>query len=264
MRYFIHLGYDGKKYHGWQRQLKDRSVQETIETALSKMLHTKTVIFGCGRTDTGVHASQYILHLNADEITDYDPVFRLNKMLPDDIAVFDVLPANYRWHAQHDAIERTYDYFIHGYKDPFLAGRSSYYPLADFDLDQMKKAAALVSQYDDFRAFCKQPALYEHTRCKVTSAKLLIDEKGDKLRLEIKANRFLRGMIRKIVARLLEVGNGKVSLDQFEDSLKTGVDFEFKHSAYPDGLYLSKVIYPYLDLPARTDFWMGRETWKEV
>ncbi len=264
MRYFIHLGYDGKKYHGWQRQPKDRSVQETIEDALSKMLHAKTTVFGCGRTDTGVHASQYILHLNAEEIKDYDPVFRLNKMLPDDIAIFDVLEANYRWHAQYDAMERTYDYFIHGYKDPFLSGRSSYYPFADFDLSQMKKAAALLSQYDDFRVFCKQPDLYDHTRCKVASAKLMIDEKGDKLRLEIKANRFLRGMIRKIVARLLEVGNGKVSLDQFEHNLKTGADFEFKHSAYPDGLYLSKIVYPYLDLPSRTDFWMGRETWKEL
>ncbi len=261
-RYFLHIAYQGKKYRGWQRQPKVLSVQQRLEEAISKMLHKETIVFGCGRTDAGVHASQYFLHIDADQPFDYDPVFRLNKMLPEDIAVFEVLPMEANQHARYDASARTYDYFIHAHKDPFLSERSSHYPIDEFDVSKMQAANRLLTQHKDFKSFCKQPDLYEHTICELQQANLYTAAGGTKLRLQLTSNRFLRGMIRFIVARMLDVGRGKTSLDQFENNLKTGEDFEFKNPAYPQGLYLSKVVYPYLELPPRSDLWVDGEDWR--
>ena len=274
MRYFLHLGYNGKRYHGWQRQPKVISVQQVVEEALSKMIGETIVVIGCGRTDAGVHASQYFLHFYAPFVFDqpvagqagFDAKFRLNKMLPTDIAIFDVLPMEGRVHAQYGPISRTYDYYIHFNKDPFLQDRSSYYPSEEegFDLLAMKEAVGLLTQYNDYRAFCKQPDLYEHTICEVSVANLWISPNGEKLKFQVTANRFLRGMIRFIVGRLVEIGKGRLTVDQFEHGLKTLEFFKHKNPAYPQGLYLSKVLYPYLDLPSRADFGMGQEAWQEI
>ena len=252
LRYFLHIGYQGKHYRGWQRQPDVVSVQETIETTLEKMLGKFTTCFGCGRTDAGVHASQYFLHIDMEEEWPFDPVFRLNKMLPDDIAVYDVLSMPETAHARYDAIARTYNYFIHRYKDPFLKDRSSLYDLHDFDVDKMRKAVEIIAANKDFKALCKQPDLYKHTLCDIKKVRLLEDKKGDHLRLEITADRFLRGMIRKIMARLVDIGRGQLSVDEFAETLHNRGTFTFKNNAYPQGLFLSKVVYPYLDLPTRT------------
>ena len=230
------------------------SVQAVLEKALSKLLKTPVAILGCGRTDARVHATQFFFHMDIGKEWDFDLFFRLNKVLPDDIAVFDIIPMQGQPHARFDAIRRTYDYFIHFYKDPFLSESSSFYPDRGLDLDKMKAAVALLPLYNDYRAFCKCPDRIDHTLCYVTSASLFADANGDKLRFHISANRFLSKMIRIIVGRLLEIGRGEMSVDEFEYYLANKHTPKIIIPAYPQGLYLSKVTYPYLDIPARTTF----------
>jgi tRNA pseudouridine38-40 synthase len=254
LRYFVHIGYNGQRYNGWQKQPGVPNVQDAVELAFSQVLKMPLAVIGCGRTDAHVHASQFFFHLDIDREWDFDLVFRLNKILPHSISVFDVIPVESHRHARFDAVLRSYDYFLHTYKNPFLHGISSYYLLPDLDFDRMKQAAAILPNYKDYRAFCTSPDKYEHTICNVMSARLLVDASGDKLRFQISSNRFLGKMIRIIMGQLLKIGRGVVSLDEFENYLHTKTTPELITPAHPEGLYLSKVSYPYLNLPPRTDF----------
>ncbi len=254
MRYFLHLGYNGAAYRGWQRQNNVISIQEVLERELSNMLDERIIIHGCGRTDAQVHASQYFLHFNYEKEIDFDFVFRINKMLPDDIAVFEIIPVHKNANAQLDAIKRTYDYFIHFYKDPFLRDFSTLYLLKNLDFDKMKKAAGIFTIHKDYQSLCLAPNIYKSTICEVTSAQLFITEKEDRLRFQISSNRFLRGMIRSIIKKLLEIGEGKLSIDELANGLNGGLIKYSNKIAYPQGLYLSKVEYQYLKLERKSDF----------
>lgn len=230
------------------------NVQGVIENALSQVLKTPVFIIGCGRTDAHVHASQFFFHMDVEQAWDFDLVFRMNKLLPAGIAIFDVIAMDGLQHARFDAVLRSYDYFIHTYKDPFLNGLSSFYLLDGLDFDKMKQAAAILPRYKDFRAFCTSPDKYEHTLCNVMYASLAVDEHGDKLRFQISSNRFLSKMIRIIMGQLLKIGRGVLSVDEFEHYLHYNQTPELITPAHPQGLYLSKVTYPYLNLPPRTQF----------
>ena len=254
MRYFFHIAFHGSRYSGWQKHPRILNVQEVLETAIGRVLKKPVAIVGCGRTDAGVHASQFFFHTDIDDEWDFDLFFRLNKILPDDIAIFDIIPMQGQPHARFDAIQRTYNYFIHFYKDPFLSEFSSLYPDRNLNLNKMKAAVALLPLYNDYRAFCKCPDRIDHTLCYVSSAALFCDINGDKLRFHISANRFLSKMIRIIVGRLLEIGRGEMSVDEFEYYLANKETPKIIIPAYPQGLYLSKVTYLYLDIPARTTF----------
>lgn len=254
MRYFFHIGYNGCNYRGWQRQPKIVNIQEVLETVISRIVKAPTTIIGCGRTDAGVHASQFFFHTDIEKPWDFDLLFRINKTLPPDIAVFEIIPMLGLPHARFDATKRSYDYFIHTYKDPFLSNVSSLYLKRNLNLNKMKDATSLLMKYDDFRAFCKTPNQYEHTICKITSACLLVDATGDKLRFQISSNRFLGRMVRIIMGKLLEIGAGEFSVEEFEHHLMTKQTPNTIEPAYPQGLYLSKVAYPYLDIPPRTEF----------
>jgi Pseudouridylate synthase len=120
VRYFFHIAFNGSNYRGWQRQSKAHNVQQVVEETLTKVLKVPTFTTGCGRTDAQVNASQFFFHVDIYREWDFDLLFRLNKTLPDDIAVYDILPVSHNQHARFDATARTYDYFIHTYKDPFL------------------------------------------------------------------------------------------------------------------------------------------------
>jgi tRNA pseudouridine38-40 synthase len=253
MIYFLHIAYDGSPYRGWQYQPDVISVQEVIEEKMKKIFKKDITVYGCGRTDAEVHASQYMLHIELSAPLDFDLKFRLNKNLPDDIAVYDVLPMQDGQHARYDAISRSYDYYIHLYKDPLLSKYSSYYE-ESLDFEAMQKAAAILPLYGDFKAVCKQPHLYKHTRCKVTEAKLFIDEEQQRLRFTITADRFLRGMVRLTVAFLIKIGTGKMTFEEFEHILANQIEVPEKSSALPNGLYLSRVEYPYLKITPRTAF----------
>ena len=254
MRYFLHIAYDGTNYRGWQRGPNALGVQEVIELALAKQLGVKTPVVGCGRTDAQVHASQFFFHIDVAHRLNSNLLFRLNKSLPADIAVFDIIEMDGLPHARFDAIQRTYDYFIHTYKDPFLSGVSSLYLGKNLDLRAMKQAVELLPNYSDYRAFCKSPNKYEHTICHVSEARLYTDARADKIRFHISSNRFLGGMIRIIVGKLLKIGTGHLSVAEFENYLSSKQTPKIIIPAYPQGLFLSKVTYPYLDLPPRTEF----------
>jgi len=254
MKYFLHLAYNGTNYRGYQRQPNVKSVQETIETTLNKMLRTPTTVFGCGRTDAEVHASQYFLHLRTEAPFDYDPIFRINKMLPDDIVVYEFIPVPETTNARYDAIKRSYEYHIHGKKDPFLTKLSTYYDLSTLNIEAMQRATHLYTQHEDFRSLCKSPDKHNHTRCTIYKAQLDHNPQTHRLRFKITANRFLRGLIRIMVGRLLEIGQNKITLTDLDKIIKKKEPSNQQTPAYPQGLYLTKIEYPYLTRPTQSLF----------
>lgn len=243
MKYLLHLAYKGTQYQGWQKQKNGLGVQEVLEEAMAKMLGQKVNCVGCGRTDAGVHASQYYCHFVFNKEIDFDPVFRLNRMLPPDIRIYDCLPVAKNFHAQKDAISRTYKYQIHFQEDPFLSDLSAFYPHQTLDVKKMQEAVELLTTYTDYRAFCKQPQLYKHTHCQVSHADLQYARQAERLYFEITADRFLKGMVRILVANLLQIGYGHLPLDNFLHCLTTGERPPFFKMAYPQGLYLAEVKY---------------------
>lgn len=254
MRYFVHIGYNGLQYNGWQRQAGVMNVQGVIEKCLRDIFKMDIPINGCGRTDAQVHASQFFFHMDIEQNWDFDLKFRLNKILPVNIAIYDIIPMEGQPHARFDAVQRSYDYFLHTYKDPFLSGLSSYYLLGKLNWYNMKTAVSLLPKYKDYRAFCTHPDKYEHTLCYVRSASLSVDENGEKLRFQISSNRFLGKMIRILMGQLLKIGKGEMSVDEFEGHLISLKTPRLITPAHPQGLYLSKVTYPYLDLAPRANF----------
>ncbi len=253
-RFFFHIAYNGCNYHGWQRQSNACTVQEVIEGALLKILKMPTSANGCGRTDAGVHASQYFFHADLAETAVEEVLFKLNHALPANITVLGIIPVSDGANARFDATQRTYDYFIHLRKDPFLQANSALYQGMNLDIQRMQTAVDLLPQYEDYYAFCKSPASFKHTICRVSGARFWVDKSGERLRFQVSANRFLTGMIRIIVGRLLEIGAGKMSMEAFEGYLRDKKTPPVITGAYPQGLYLSKVVYPYLELPQQTVF----------
>jgi tRNA pseudouridine38-40 synthase len=248
MRIFLHIGFSGSNYRGWQWQPNVVSIQGTLQEKLKIIFKEEVTVLGCGRTDAGVHASQYICHITLEDSLAIDLKFLLNNHLPSDIVVYDIIEMEEEQHARFDADARTYDYFIHGSKDPALTQFSSLYDLQDVDFNLMREAVTLLPLYNDFLSFCKQPNAHKHTRCTVTKAALYVDESNQRLRFNITATRFLRGMIRLIVFALLKVGQGEMKLEQFKNLLENPEDLPEKPPAFANGLYLSKVDYPFLNL----------------
>ena len=253
MIYFLHIGYDGSGYSGWQWQPNAISIQQEIEDSLEKIFKKKITVFGCGRTDAGVHASQYFLNIELEDKVEFDLTFRLNKNLPSQIVIHDVFEMEDGCHARYDATSRSYDYFIHMYADPVLHKHSSFYEIDNIDFEGMQKAVALLPKNSDFKAVCKQAHLYKHTLCEVTSASIIMDADGQRIRFSITANRFLRGMIRLIMSFLLKIGRRELTVDEFENILSKGIDVPNKTPAFPNGLYLSRVEYPYLKVEPSKD-----------
>jgi len=246
LKYFLHLAYKGTNYHGWQWQPNVNSVQEVIETALAKMLgEEKISIGGCGRTDAGVHASQYYAQVRIEKELDFDPVFRLNKMLPADIVVFEMIPVEENQHAQHQATSRTYTYHFHTKANPFINDISTFVE-EELDFNKMKTAIALLKKYINYRAFCKQPDLYPHHDCDIRLAHLEIDESTNRHFFKITADRFLRSMIRLLMGNLFEIGKGKMTIAEFEHCLESGEAPVFFREAYAQGLFLSGVEYDFI------------------
>jgi len=249
LRYFFHISYLGTAYSGWQKHPNTVTVQQVLETKLSQVLKIPIAINGCGRTDAGVHASQFFFHADLDVANTEELLFRLNRALPADIAIFDIIQVEDKRHARFDAYLRTYDYLIHTYKNPFISSTSSFYHLKNLNLEKMEKALQLLLLYQDYYAFCTTPSKYEHTICKVSSVGLFVSKDENHIRIQVSANRFLSKMIRIIVGKLLKIGTEKMSVDEFEHHLITKETPAILDLAYPQGLHLSKVTYPFLDLP---------------
>ncbi len=249
MRYFLRLAYQGTNYSGWQRQVNTKNtIQQIIEEALSKMLGTPIFIHGCGRTDAGVHATEYYAHVDIHTLPKYDIVDRINYILPDDIAIFDITQTSKTYHAQHDAIWRTYEYYFHLSKTPHLQLTSAFYHYRSLDFDKMNEALAILKSIKDFRSLCKHPDVYKNTDCIINAIKIDQIPGIERFKLTVTANRFLRGMIRYMIARILDIGSEKLKLSEFESQLlsKQSFEFPFHKQGHPQGLYLSKIEYPEL------------------
>lgn len=254
MRYFIHLAYNGNAYCGWQRQANSsKSIQQVLEDTLTNVTKTNIKIIGCGRTDAGVHAAQYFAHFDVGECFPYDVCQRLNHHLPSDIVVYDVIPVDDKAHARYDALSRTYQYFVHLEQSPFLDPFSAYYDI-NIDVDLIQQGFKLIAPMKEFRHLCLAPDRVNNTICTISEAKLDVSHDAKILCFTVTANRFLKSMIRLIVARLLLLGSQKISFQTFEDVINGHQKLTYAAIAYPQGLHLTRVSYPYLYVQPRWSF----------
>lgn len=246
MRYFIEFAYNGKNYCGWQYQPDSPSVQETLNKALSTLLRTEIDATGAGRTDTGVHAKQMYAHFDHKENLDSAYwIQKLNSFLPKDIVVYSIVPLHHDAHARFDAVSRTYEYHIHTFKDPFIQ-EGSWYHFHPLDMDKMNEAATILFEYTDFQCFSKTHTDVRTFNCDVREAYWV--KEGTNLIFTITADRFLRNMVRAIVGTLTLVGLGKLSVEDFRTIIEGKDRNKAGFSVPAHGLYLTKVIYPYIKL----------------
>lgn len=262
MRYFVYFSYQGTQYHGWQNQPNSVSVQEVMEKAFGTLLNRPTPLTAAGRTDAGVHASLMVAHFDSPEPIDTDRLaFRMNGYLPGDIAIERIVRVRDDAHARFDATQRTYHYYLTTCKSPFRQGLMSrtYYHL---DVERMNEAARLLVGRQDFASFQKLHTDVKTTICDVREARwqrIAEDEMSGSrmdtkdegafgakgmLVFRISADRFLRNMVRAIVGTLMDVGRGKLTVEQFGEIIAQRQRTSAAESAPAEGLYLTDVRYP--------------------
>lgn len=248
-RYFVYLAYDGTHYHGWQIQPNGISVQECLQKALTTILRIPIAVTGAGRTDTGVHARMMIAHFDFEyhEVPEQlvDSAWltdKLNRLLPPDISVYKVMPVKPEAHARFDALSRTYHYYVHVGKSPFLRAYSCrLYKTLDFE--KMNEAAQTLFDYIDFTSFSKVNTDTKTNNCKIMKAEW-VQLSPEQWRFEIKADRFLRNMVRAIVGTLVEVGRGKLTIQGFRDVIEGKNRCCAGESMPGNALFLVDVEYP--------------------
>lgn len=242
MRYFVWFSYDGTAYHGWQIQPNGNSVQEELQRALSTLLREEISVTGAGRTDAGVHARQMVAHFDFSEAIDLEQLaYKLNRILPCDIAVDRVELVDDDMHARFSATSRTYHYYIHTKKDPFSRPYSTelHYEL---DFDKMNEAGRILMTYNDFGAFCKSHSDVKTTLCRVTKAEW-VQTSETSWYFEITANRFLRNMVRAVVGTLIDVGRGRLTLDDFRKVIEGKRRTAAGESMPANALFLENIRY---------------------
>lgn len=242
MRYFVTFSYDGSRYHGWQIQPNGDSVQAQLQRALSLLLRRDISVTGAGRTDAGVHARMMVAHFDVDsELDGRQLAYKLNKLLPQDISVSSVRQVADDLHARFSATSRMYRYYIHTAKDPFLRNTSCeiHYPL---DFSKMNEAAQVLMEYEDFGAFCKAHADVKTTLCQMMEAGWH-QTSPTTWYFEIRANRFLRNMVRAVVGTLIEVGRGRVDIDGFRKIIEGKSRTNAGESMPAHALFLENITY---------------------
>lgn len=243
-RYFIFLSFKGESYHGWQIQPNSVTVQEILEDALSTILGENISTTGAGRTDTGVHASFFCAHFESvkDNLSaNRNVIFRLNRYLPKDIAVSGIIKVIPDANARFSALSRTYKYFVSVRKDPFTED-SSWFIHGDLDTEAMNQAAAYLCKVTDFTSFARLHSDTATNDCKVFEA--VWTKEGDRLIFTIKADRFLRNMVRAIVGTLIEIGIGKMDIREFIEITEAKDRCRAGKSAPAKGLFLTSIEYP--------------------
>lgn len=252
MRYFIQLSYDGTGYHGWQVQPNGVSVQEVLQKALSTLLRQPTEVTGAGRTDAGVHASMMVAHFDwpaahEGEGCEKAPLdctqltYKLNRLLPPDVAVQAVRPVGPEMHARFSATRRTYHYYIHTRKDPFLRGYS-WQVNVPLDFALMNEAAQVLLEYSDFTSFSKTGTDVKTNICQLTEARWEQLKPGE-WRFTVSANRFLRNMVRAIVGTLVEVGRHRMTISQMRHAIEAKDRQRAGESVPGHALYLTNIEY---------------------
>ncbi|MBN1107377.1 MAG: tRNA pseudouridine(38-40) synthase TruA [Bacteroidales bacterium] len=243
-RYFMFLSFSGAAYHGWQLQPQAPTVQKVLENAMSTIAGEKITVTGAGRTDTGVHASFFCAHFDSDTYHTKDPdkfLHRLNRYLPSDIAIRRIAEVVPDAHARFSALSRTYRYYVTRLKDPFSTDRAWYVP-GSVDYETMNEACAILMKHDDFTSFSK---LHSGTRtniCRIDHAGW--EEDSNRLVLTIKADRFLRNMVRSITGTMIDIGKGKLTIKQFEEIIMAKDRCRAGLSAPARGLFLEDIEYP--------------------
>lgn len=242
MRYFIELSYNGKSYHGWQNQPNAISVQEVLEKALSMVLKEKIDIVGAGRTDTGVHAKQMFAHFDTSTKFFVEKLkHNLNSFLPKYIAIKDIFEVNNEAHARFDAISREYEYRISLYKNVF-SFYNSYYIKKELDVEKMNEAAKILLDYKDFKSFSRSNTNVKTYHCNIMEAEWILQE--DELVFTIKADRFLRNMVRAIVGTIINIGIGKIQVNDLHNIIVSKDRSRAGKSVPGYALYLTKIEYP--------------------
>lgn len=242
-RYFIEMAYNGARFHGWQVQPNGITVQECVEKALATILREKIDVTGAGRTDTGVHASYYVAHFEAEnslpEHADF--VHKLNSFLKDNVVIFSISKVGNDAHARFDAISRTYQYHINLWKDPFST-EFSWHFYRQPDVAQMNEACKVLFDYTDFTSFSKLHTDVKTNNCRIIKAEW--QQAGNKLIFNVKADRFLRNMVRALVGTLLEVGLGKMDVEGFRRVIEQKNRSAAGLSVPAHGLFLTDIEYP--------------------
>ncbi len=242
LRFFIELSYNGRAYHGWQNQPNAISVQEVLEKALSTILKAKISIMGAGRTDAGVHASQMFAHFDFDgEFQSKDLVYKLNSLLPKDIAVTSIFEVKPEMHARFYATSRTYNYKISTSKNVFDYDYA-YLVHLPLNLEAMNEACKILFQYKDFQCFSKSNTDVKTYNCDIMEA--FWEQKEHQLIFTIKADRFLRNMVRAIVGTMVNIGLGKLSPEDLHHIITSKNRSEAGFSVPAQGLYLEEIVYP--------------------
>jgi tRNA pseudouridine38-40 synthase len=243
-RYFIFISYKGTSYHGWQIQPNSITVQKILDDALSVVLTEKISTIGAGRTDAGVHAMVFCAHfdsISTDLTTIKNLVFRLNQFLPVDISVNSIKKVLPDANARYSAISRTYEYYISRIKDPFF-DNSSWFLHGNIDISALNEACRLILNHSDFTSFSRLHSDTKTNLCKIYSADW--EEAGNRLVFKIKADRFLRNMVRAIVGTMVEIGFGKMDLKEFEEIILAKDRCRAGKSAPAKGLFLADIEYP--------------------
>ena len=256
MRFFITLSYDGTRYHGWQIQPNGNSIQQELQQALSTLLRQPIEVVGAGRTDAGVHARMMVAHFDLDPTQpplkgeEFSPfkgelerglAYKLNKLLPGDIAVQEVRQVDEEMHARFSATSRTYHYFIHTRKDPFLQAYSWQVPFK-IDFEKMNEAARVLLEYKDFTSFSKVGTDVKTNLCDLKEA-FWEEVAPGQWRFTITANRFLRNMVRAIVGTLFEVGRGRISIEEMRQIIEAKDRCQAGESVPGKALFLVNIKY---------------------
>ncbi len=240
-RYFLEVAYKGTHYHGFQIQPGARTIQGEVESALEKIFRHPFFLTGSSRTDAGVHAQQNFFHFDAEGFPDNKCIYNINAVLSPDIVVKNIYPVAATAHCRYDAVERKYHYRVYPGKNPFLAEFGYYFPFKP-DFQILQEAAALLKNHQDFTAFSKRNTQVKTYRCSIFAAEWV--QEGESVVFQISANRFLRGMIRGLVATMLKTARGISSLEEFQGLLDNQNGKKADFSAPPQGLSLVSVRYP--------------------
>jgi len=240
-RYFIHFAFKGTNYHGWQIQPNAVTVQSILDKVMSTVIREKIVTTGAGRTDTGVHARFFMAHFDSENTlleNSSGLIYRLNSLLPSDISVYRIFKVKDHSHARFDAISRTYDYHISRINDPFTK-EYGWYIYDRLNLEKMNEAAAWLQSMKDFTSFSKSHSNARTNVCKIFYSKW--DDYGDRLIFSIKADRFLRNMVRAIVGTMVIIGRDKMEISEFKTIVEQKI--KLSYTAPARGLFLTNIEY---------------------
>ncbi len=239
-RYFLEVSYKGTNYSGFHAQKNANSIQEEIEKAFLILQKEKVVLTGSSRTDAGVHALQNFFHFDFDGLIHPQFAYKMNAILPADIVIRRIFPVGADAHCRFDAISREYKYFIYRRKDPFLRDRAFYFPYK-LDLEKLKEAAGLLHQYQDFTSFSKRNTQVKTFVCEIGTSEWTVE--GECLVYRVKANRFLRGMVRALTATMLKVGRGTIDIQEYTRIIEAKDCTRASFAVPAHGLFLTSVEY---------------------